>query len=238
MTFLRTGVCPIRCLYCDTPESHVAPATCVVHLDADRRPVEPNPVSVERAIEWIEAVSPEPHARIPRHLSITGGEPLVHPEFVGGLAAAFAARGSWRVHLETAALHQNALRDVLERAPVHHVSADYKVPSTLEGDADFAVAHRRCIELACSWDRGAEAITVDVKLVVTPAVDTAAIDSALDELAAFRDRILLVLQPVTPCGAVTEAPAVAAVEAMARRAGARGYAVRVLPQLHKALGLR
>jgi organic radical activating enzyme len=226
MAFVRTAVCPIRCLYCDTPESYAVPERCRIGAGAEVR-TEPNPVRADRAAELAIALSPAPAAG-ERRLSITGGEPLLHPDFVRDLGAALHARDI-RVHLETAALHPRALRAVTDS--VDHVSADYKLPGTLER-GDHRGKHRACIEIAV-----AASCSVDVKLVLTPAVTDVAVRAALADLAHVRQQILLILQPVTPFGAVTAAPAREAIARWLDLAIEAGFAVRVLPQLHRVLGV-
>ena len=62
-------------------------------------------------------------------------------------------------------------------------------------------------------------------------------DPALESLARFREQMLLVLQPVTPFGQVHEGVDGARLVAAASMARELGFDVRVLPQMHRALGL-
>lgn len=237
MAFLRVATCPLRCLYCDTPNSYQAPARVPVRL-GPREPGEPNPVTAERAaalVQQLVAVAGE--GVRPARVSVTGGEPLVFPGFVREFGRLVRAHGV-RVHLETAAIDPEALAQCVDQ--VDHLSADYKLPETLGAPADPAVAlppggsygerHRRCCELALR--RGA---TVDVKLVLTDQVGDAAVERALAELAPVRERILLVLQPVTPFGAVTRPLPRAELERFLAMALRARFDVRVLPQVHKTL---
>lgn len=237
MTFLRVATCPLRCLYCDTPHSYQAPGRFPVRLGV-REMHEPNPVAATRAAELVRlvATTAEQGVRAPR-LSITGGEPLVVPEFVRELGRLVRDKGM-RVHLETAAVHADALAKCIDQ--VDHLSADYKLPETLGAPADAALAlapgssygarHRQCCEIALR--RGA---TVDVKIVLTDKVGDASFDQALEELQGVRDKILLVLQPVTPFGVVMRTLPRTDLERLIARALQRQFDVRVLPQVHKAL---
>ena len=226
MVFVRTAVCPIRCLYCDTPGSYQAPPRAAVR-DGDGERLEPNPVDATRAVELAMAVSPQA-GRAPR-VSVTGGEPLLYPDFVRELGLALHARGG-RLHLETAALHPAALRTAL--GAIDHLSADYKLPGTLlEGDVDAAgVQSAACVGLAVE-----HGISVDVKIVLTPDVAEDAFEAGLARLRPFRAGIGLVLQPVTPFGAV-DYPC--SREQVARFASiAAEFGPRILPQTHKLLGI-
>jgi 7-carboxy-7-deazaguanine synthase len=237
MTFLRTATCPLRCLYCDTPNSYTAPARFPVRLGV-REQQEPNPVSSVRAAELVRlvATSCEQGARTSR-VSITGGEPLAFPDFVKDFGRLVRDKGM-RVHLETAAVHPDALAKCIDQ--VDHLSADYKLAETLGAPADAALAlvpgasfgarHRQCCDIALR--RGA---TVDVKIVLTDRVGDATFDQALADLLPIRDKILLVLQPVTPFGAVTKTLPRADLERLLANAVRQQFDVRVLPQVHKTL---
>lgn len=227
--FVRTATCPIRCRYCDTPGSYAAPRAFPVE-GADS---EPNPVSSPRLLELVAlvakgALGDQPGA--PAMVSFTGGEPLVHARAVAWCGTRL--RGAGRpVALESAALDPDALATALPG--IDHLSADWKLPSTLEGGADHAEAHTQCIRRALDADR-----TVDVKLVITPAVPDEEFDGFLEralELQAFRaDRAPeWVLQPVTPFGRVTEGVSPERLAALVGRAVASGLPVRVQHQMHK-----
>jgi organic radical activating enzyme len=221
MLFVRTATCPLRCLYCDTPNSYQA-----------------NPVGADRAAALVKQVAQAKAAPgRPVRVSLTGGEPLVFPDFVREFGRAIREFGM-RLHLETAAIDPDALLRCIDQ--VDHLSADWKLPETLGPAAQpsaalvpgatFAERHRRCIELGIK--RGA---TVDVKIVLTPAVGDPAFDAALAELLPFRDKVVLVLQPVTPFGAVTRPLPRADLERFAASALRAGFDMRVVPQVHKVL---
>ncbi len=237
MAFLRVATCPLRCLYCDTPNSYDAPARFPVKLSV-REQQEPNPVGAERAAELVRQVlqASEPGAKTNR-LSITGGEPLVFPEFVRELGRRVRQRGT-RVHLETAAVHPDALAACIDQ--VDHLSADYKLPETLGAPArpelalapgrHFGALHRRCCEIAIQ--RGA---SVDVKIVLTDRVTDDGVEQALAELQPVREKVVLVLQPVTPFGAVSRPVPRGDLLRYLAHAQRALFDVRVLPQVHKTL---
>ncbi|MEY4831477.1 MAG: hypothetical protein RLZZ562_3273 [Planctomycetota bacterium] len=224
MGFLRVATCPLRCSYCDTPHSYAALPTFSVDA-ASGRLEERNPVTALRAAELARMLRPQTHRAAPR-LSITGGEPLVFPSFVRDVGA-LLRRDGWRMHLETAAIDPAALRACVEQ--VDHLSADYKLPETI-GGADHGDAHAECCRIAL--ERGA---TVDVKVVLTPSCTEASFALALERLSPFADRIVLVLQPVTPCNLERDPLPQQKLLAMLARAEAAKFDVRVLPQAHKAL---
>ena len=191
--------------------------------------LEPNPVTALRAADLLQGLPAAAHASPPR-VSVTGGEPLVFPGFVRALGERLRPRG-WRLHLETAALDPAALEHCV--AEVDHLSADYKLPETLPSGSfggSFGQEHVRCCALAAR--RGA---TVDVKIVLTPAVADASLAAALDDLQPLRGDVLLVLQPVTPFGREREPLSPEALQRHVAMAQQRGFELRVLPQVHRLL---
>ncbi|MCB9879749.1 MAG: 7-carboxy-7-deazaguanine synthase QueE [Planctomycetes bacterium] len=237
MAFVRTATCPLRCLYCDTPNSYKAPPTAPVRFGV-RTSQEPNPVTAPRAAELVRQVT---QAALPglqqKRVSVTGGEPLVFPEFVRDLGRLLRDQG-FRLHLETAALDAKALE--LCVGQVDHLSADYKLPETL-GEPEkaelrllpgnsYGERHLRCVEVALR--RGA---SVDVKIVLTDKVLDPGFERALADLTPVKSKVLLVLQPVTPFGAVHRALPGRDLERFVATAVREGFDVRVVPQTHKTL---
>ncbi|MCA8942096.1 MAG: 7-carboxy-7-deazaguanine synthase QueE [Planctomycetes bacterium] len=224
MVFVRTATCPIRCAYCDTPHSYEAPPAFEVRARG-RVLAEPNPTSAERAVELVGQVVD----RASWTASLTGGEPLVFPAFVAEFARAARRQGS-RVHLETAALDPHAMREVVD--VVDHVSADWKLPGTLADRGDWRAQHLGCVEVAALAGR-----SIDVKAVLTNDVTDAAFDDMLVRLGPFVRAIVLVLQPVTPFGAVQERCSSDQVLRRLDAAIAAGFDARVVPQTHRVLGV-
>jgi organic radical activating enzyme len=226
MAFVRVATCPLRCSYCDTPDSYVAPARFEVATGGGARHV-PNPVAASEAAELVRAaVGPRP---TPHPVSVTGGEPLVYPEFVRALGDALGP--AHPMHLETAAIDAEALATCLPA--LAHLSADYKLLQTVQGH-DHGAAHVACVEAALAHG----GVSVDVKVVLVPEVDDDSVALALRRLRPFAAHIVLVLQPVTPFGAIDRAPTQAQVRRWLDLALQEGFVVRVLPQVHKVLAVR
>ncbi len=230
-TFVRTATCPLRCLYCDTPNSYEAPARVPVRRGG-RVTEEANPLTAARVAELVRERGRG------ECVSVTGGEPLVFPEFVAELGAALRPSGP-RLHLETAAIDPDALARCVDA--IDHLSADYKLPATLgapvggppvDEHGGYGGRHVLCCELA-----RAAGVSIDVKLVLTTDVTDAALLLALQQLESVRDAVLLVLQPVTPFAAVTAGLPSADLARHCAAAVDLGFEVRVLPQVHKHLGL-
>jgi organic radical activating enzyme len=236
-TFVRLRGCPLRCRWCDTPASWTL-------RDDDHARIAAQPGGTRREDAWATPFQAacfiaevEPGA--PRTVSVTGGEPLLWPEFIVALKGMIGAR---RLHLETAGAHPRTLERVLARCD--HVSLDLKPDLDLDAPVEVAgaidepaprtraqwiAAREACLRLVSERDACA-------KIVVSGARQAADFAALLDEVEACAPKLCVYLQPATPCGGVP-APSNELVLAVCEMARDRDLDVRVVPQLHRALGL-
>lgn len=255
-TFVRLRGCPLRCRWCDTPGSWTLHAGDRARVAAER--------GVRREASWATPfqvacwiADVEPGA--PRTVSLTGGEPLMWPDFVGALKGMIGER---RLHLETAGAHPQTLARVIDRCD--HVSLDLKpdldldAPVELEmlGEveqesvgtgagagvaaaptserapvtrAEWSAARQACLRLVAGRDACG-------KIVVSGEREARDFTVLLDEVEACAPALPIFVQPASPCGGV-RAPKSELVLAVCEMARDRDLSVRVIPQLHRALGL-
>jgi organic radical activating enzyme len=240
--FVRTAGCVATCSWCDTVYSKVQTPRFVIHSDAhgEPKPWRPNPVALDDVLgdvaEFARANAPV------STVSITGGEPLEQPEFVSALARGLRARG-FRILLETAGLHPEALRAVADAVDV--IAADVKLPSAT--GVDHLDTHLMFLRAACEagFDPGRDgARELFVKVIVDPRATLAEIERAVDLVAAAGPKIPFVIQPESGTLLGRHATRegrealLALIESAARAAASRLETVRVIPQTHKVLHVR
>jgi organic radical activating enzyme len=233
--FVRLWGCPLRCRWCDTPGSWRLPDSPRARIAApagNRR--EEGWASPFQVATWIAAAEPGR----PRTVSVTGGEPLLWPGFVRELRAFVAPR---RVHLETAGAHPDALAAVLDA--VDHVSLDLKLPEDLDApvpvagssepvpanEHEWSAVRKRLLALV----RGRDACG---KLLLSGQRRAGDFRALLDDVAELHPGLPLFVQPVTPVNGVP-APTPQQIGELVELALERDLSVRVVPQLHRVLGI-
>ena len=219
--FVRFEGCNLRCRYCDTAHAVGSHPSCAVETLCPEEPElsAANPVSAEDAAKFIRRLlDAAPHHSV----SFTGGEPLLHADFI----AAVAQRISARVFLETNGTLVDELKKVLPYVDI--VSMDVKPPSAA-GESLWA-RHRAFLATAAEKD-------VYVKLVVTSDLTEAELAETCRLIAEVRTDIPLILQPVTSRGGCVP-PKAEELLRMQEQALRILRNVRLIPQAHSMMGIR
>jgi organic radical activating enzyme len=229
--FLRLCGCNLDCAYCDTPAAREEGAACRIEQTAGAGEFEqqPNPLSVTEVAEAVgRLVRPQPGLH--HSVALTGGEPLLHTDFLLELLPVLGDLGLG-AYLET----NGTLADELVRLLPHvdAVCADIKLPSSTRRAPIWGTHERFLLGLVAVED----ATRLDfAKAVVTAACEEEEIETACRIIRGIRPEMPLVLQPVTPISPEVEPPApgqMLDLQAVAKRHLAN---VRVIPQMHRLGG--
>jgi organic radical activating enzyme len=223
--FIRFIGCDLRCGYCDTPHALLRENAPSRACSAQVSPASPeretvvNPVASDVLSVLCERLRVSGPAR--PVVSLTGGEPLLHAAFLREWLP--RARRTFQIFLETSGIHHTAMEDIASLVDI--VSMDIKLPSAT-GQPERWEDHRRFL-------RALGKAAVAVKAVITR--DTSGDDlMTAVRLAADYDRAVpFILQPASG----SMAPAGDMLIRMQNAALAVLEDVRVIPQMHKVLGL-
>ena len=205
MTFVRFLGCNLSCAYCDTPASRTRGSPFLY----DNRSRE-NPIALVDLLNLITE----------SEVALTGGEPLLQPEFVYGLASALKNVGR-TVYLETNGTLPEAMAKVV--SVTNWVAMDIKVPSATGSPTGWDAAER-FLAIACQNQ-------VFVKITIDDNVLPQELNRISSIIAGVDRNIPLVIQPIfgRPVGKLRD------IQNLLRQ---RIPDVRIIPQIHKYLGLR
>lgn len=218
--FVRLADCNLNCAYCDTDFQRAE--FCKVETAAGSMNFRDmkNPLDTAQVADIVKNFC---DAVPTQAVSFTGGEPLLHWQFVREVAIAVKNFGI-KIFLET----NGTLADELKKisAAVDIISMDIKLPSI--GRNLFGV-HKKFLEVAREKD-------LYVKIVVADSSTREEFLSAVELVANVDPKILLIIQPVTPVAGVRAASAEKILSFQAE-ALHRLQNVRVIPQTHKFINL-
>ena len=229
--FCRFYGCELGCTYCDTPASSTRTGPCSVERTPGKRDFReyPNPFTPEGVLELIRRLD-RPRG-LHHSVALTGGEPLERPEFLSVLGRLCQQRGL-RTYLET----NGVLPEALEQtgAVFDIIAMDIKLPSAI--GRDVFGASEQFLRTAVQYARTqGTPERVFVKIVLTAETTDAELARACEAVAAVNPRTPVVLQPVTPAGAVKERPGPRRIlEAFDLARGVLEN-VRVIPQMHRLM---
>ncbi|ABZ85092.1 radical sam domain protein, putative [Heliomicrobium modesticaldum Ice1] len=216
--FLRFFGCNLSCSYCDTPGSRgPRPSACRIEKEPGSSLFDlwENPVTVDRVAEYLCHT-------VPIHsVSLTGGEPLLHVEFIQQLIPLLGAQRP-DLYLETNGTLPEQLALIVD--DLDYVSMDLKTP--LDNHWDL---HRLFLRIA-SRKKGY------VKIVITPTTALDVVQRAAAIIEEEAPHFPLVLQPVT---GKTGLPLTVPGHLLNLQGAALAIHrdVRIIPQVHPILGI-
>ncbi|MBD2776613.1 7-carboxy-7-deazaguanine synthase QueE [Iningainema tapete] len=226
--FIRFALCDLRCRFCDSAHTWVAPANCQVEKTPGLRDFEihSNPVPLPILMEWVERQNlPGLHDSI----SLTGGEPLLHSTFLAQFLPEIRPATDLPVYLETGGHRPEQLAMILPY--LDSVGMDLKLPTT-SGESrwqEHAQFLQLCYKSVCE---------VFVKIIISQNTDPTELERAALLVAQVSPSIPIFLQPATPLES-TNTPVLAPAphQVLTWQALMKRFVkqVRVVPQTHKML---
>ncbi len=217
--FVRFEKCQLHCAYCDTPASRNVSRYCKVEKTpgkGDFCNIE-NPLDNEQVKELIcKLWSPST-----RHISLTGGEPMLHADFIKKLDLEYP------LYLETNAGFPEKARELKDTIAI--ASCDIKLPEHGSTDRYSELLKNELETISIFYGTS----KTFVKVIILPETTTHSISPAVDGVASIDPDIPFILQPVT---SEQKVPPILLLSLM-DFAGEKLKDVRVIPQTHKMLGL-
>ena len=220
MVFVRFQDCALSCQFCDTPDSFKKHSQFRIERRRGSGEFEwlENPIS-HTALN--ECLRPYPS----KTLSLTGGEPLQHADFLKSWLPSLA--GEYRILLETNGTLSDSLQKVLEWVDI--ISMDFKLPSAT-GMAPLWEEHRAFLKLASQKD-------VYLKAVVAGPTRVEEIEHAIALVRELAPGAPFILQPVTPHGPIRETIDKRHLQELYELSKRQLEDVRIIPQMHVEWGI-
>lgn len=207
--FVRFKRCNMSCVFCDE--------------DKDAEPRLYTPAALMEEIESLEEAKGIHHS-----VSLTGGEPLMYPDFLKALLP-FLRKNSKKSYLETNGTLPEELSGVIDLVDI--VAMDFKLPSST-GERAFWDEHLEFLKIALKKN-------VFVKVVVTPDTTIEDVEKAVELINKAGKSIPLIIQPVTPVGRGSgEVPREMLLKFLEIGLKNNLDHIRVIPQVHKMLKLK
>jgi organic radical activating enzyme len=179
-----------------------------------------NPVLGRDLTAWVERLGGALACPV---VSLTGGEPLLHADFLTSWLAPL--QGRFEFLLETHGLLPGAAEQVVPL--VSEVVADIKLPSATGEAVDWEL-HRSFLQVVRK-----ASVALTWKAVVSAETTEQELEHVLELFEQAGERASLILQPVSPVPGGPPTPTLASLLKWQSRGIVRGLDIRVMPQVHK-----
>lgn len=199
--FVRFGRCNLCCDWCDTKYD-----TAIEMMD-------------EEVVEQINDLWEDAHS-----VSLTGGEPLLHTDFLHILLPRLISSGK-KIYLETNGILFKELFQVIDKIDI--ISMDFKLPSAVQGQK-FWVEHAEFLSIARQKE-------VQVKCVIAQSTTQEEVQKAVEVIVRQDVNTCLILQPNSH---ELDEDLIKKIMEYQKICLKSLKDVRIIPQMHKWLGVR
>jgi organic radical activating enzyme len=217
--FVRFEQCQLHCGYCDTPQTRNVSSSCRVETEpgSGRFNYTKTPLSRDDVVASITKLwTPST-----KHVSLTGGEPLLNSDFIKTLDMEYP------LYLETNAGFPEKARKIKDIISI--ASCDIKLPEH-QCTQDYSGLLEKELETISILNETSETF---VKVIILPETTPGSLSHAVDGVKSIDINIPFILQPVTSDKKV---PSSLLFELM-DFAGEKLKDVRAIPQTHKMMNL-
>ncbi|HYA33804.1 MAG TPA: 7-carboxy-7-deazaguanine synthase QueE [Candidatus Bathyarchaeia archaeon] len=218
--FVRFQGCPLTCVYCDAV--FAKPYACSGQVKCNTAFHVHNPIRTSELANVVESL----WTPATMHLTLTGGEPLLFTEFILELAQQVPKP----LYLETNGMDSRCAKRL--KNVVNIAACDIKLPEH-NAKSNYDSLFQEELRSVEAFYRSQT--DVFVKVVVLKQTTNATVDLVAQQLADIGTDVLLVLQPVShlPSAEPDSGQLLQLMDVAAHHL----KRVRVIPQMHKLLGL-
>jgi len=227
--FIRFSGCNLNCSYCDT--DHKKKNVCSVYkLAHSGRPSRistvKNPMTVNDIVSILkEYLSRNPHKRSDAYHSIvfTGGEPLLRSDFIKELLLQIRQMG-FKAYLETNGTKPKELKKIVSK--IDYIAMDIKLPSAT--NRFFWSEHKEFLEIGRK--------KIFVKLIIDSKTKLNEIRKAVMLVVSINKKMPFILQPATINS--KKIFDIEKVISFRKEISDILKDIRIIPQMHKIIGIK
>ncbi|RQD76530.1 MAG: 7-carboxy-7-deazaguanine synthase QueE [Candidatus Syntrophonatronum acetioxidans] len=220
--FLRFAGCNLNCFYCDTERGECPSFCCLEEKEGSGYFKKlPNPFKYNDLLKAINNFPLNKH----HSLSLTGGEPLLHGEFLKDFLPLIKEQGNIKIFLETNGTLPDYLEIILPYIDI--IAMDFKLPSSLKGK-NYLKRHLKFLKMSLQKE-------AFIKIILTEHSREEEIVEFLTATREISDSVPVVFQPmVNPGNAYSSLSPEKILNFQSL--GLDYYpGIRVIPQAHKIL---
>lgn len=163
-------------------------------------------------------------------LVLTGGEPLLHADFLKKFLPVFKKHRSHDIYLETNGTLSKELSKILDHVEV--IAMDFKLPSSAHCGAHTMKLHERFVKAAATK-------RLIIKAVITDSTTMDDVKEMARIIRGISEDLTVVLQPVTPVDEAVKEPDREMLSYFKGYMGKEtGKNVMILGQMHQKLGIK